>query len=210
MSCTLTINCLFVGTMRWEKERKGLLWLFEMIEICKDLSDGRLNGTENHWSDPSLLRQSSSIPCLLWLLHFRKMPFKRFDRSQRDFELFRQALEFVFLPFNLTLVQKIAHCLLERIFGGWFFFCWRKILMRLNALTTLSCAIRVCYVGTVEIMFIANFSSLFILSVFVVCILFRLFFFFVFSLSVLFLYVCLFDNPMDLICIRCNRGPIFW
>lgn len=60
--------------------------------------------------------------------------------------------------------------------------------MRLNALTTLSCAIRVCYVGTVEIMFIANFSSLFILSVFVVCILFRLFFFFcIFFISFVFI-----------------------
>lgn len=52
----------------------------------------------------------------------KKMAFKQFDRSQRDFQLFRQTLEFDFVPFNLTLVQKIAHCHLERIFGGWFFF----------------------------------------------------------------------------------------
>jgi len=60
MSCTLTINCLCVSMMRGEIERKGLLWHFEMIEKYKDLSDGRLNDTEIHWSN--LLRLSTSIP----------------------------------------------------------------------------------------------------------------------------------------------------
>lgn len=46
-----------------------------------------------------------------------------------------------------------------------------------TSLNALICAIRVCYVGTVEIMFIANFSSLFILS-----------FLFVFYLGVFFVF----------------------
>lgn len=81
-----------------------------MIEMCKDLSDERLNGTENHSSNPSLLRQSSAFQ--------KKMPFKQSDSSREDFELFRPSLEIDFVPFNITLAQKIAHCFLERIFGG--------------------------------------------------------------------------------------------
>lgn len=104
----------------------------------RDIQGSVRRDTEHHWSNLSLLRQSSSIPCLLWLLHFRKMFFKQFDRSRR--ELLRQTLEFDFVPFIITLAQKIAHCFLERIFGGWFFLLEENLdATSRNALTKLLC-----------------------------------------------------------------------
>ncbi len=79
------------------------------------------------------------VPTAAVFCFSENMPFKQSDSLREDSELFRQSLEIDFEPFNITLAQKIAHCFLERMFGGRLS-CRRKILMKL-LLMHLQCSV---------------------------------------------------------------------